>query len=101
MASVWGACVAQLVKHLTLDLSSGLDLWVMSSSPVLGLTFKKKKQTASVSLKGDTQGHKGPGQTSTQLQLAWFPPVMGSSPPLPRCCEYSFSPSLSSPAGGW
>ena len=43
MASVWGAWVARLVKRLTLDLSSGPDLWVMSSSPVLGLTLKKKK----------------------------------------------------------
>ena len=29
--------VAQLVKHLTLDLSSDLDLKVVSSSPALGL----------------------------------------------------------------
>ena len=31
-----GAWVAQLVKHPTLDLSPGLDLRVMSSSPALG-----------------------------------------------------------------
>ena len=31
-----GAWVAQLIKHLTFDLSSGLDHMVMSSSPVLG-----------------------------------------------------------------
>lgn len=28
--------MAQLVKHLTLDLSSGLDLRVVSSGPMLG-----------------------------------------------------------------
>ena len=32
----WGAWVAQLVKHLSLDLSSGLDLGVVSSSSALG-----------------------------------------------------------------
>ena len=32
----WGSLVAQSVKHLTLDLSSGLDLRVLSSSLVLG-----------------------------------------------------------------
>lgn len=43
--------VAQLVKHLTLDLSSGLDLRVGSSRPVLGSslgmepTLKKKKKS--------------------------------------------------------
>lgn len=37
-----GVWVAQLVKHPTFDLSSGLDLRVMSSSLALGL-FKKKK----------------------------------------------------------
>ena len=31
-----GTCVAQLVKHPTLDLSSGLDPRVVSSSPALG-----------------------------------------------------------------
>ena len=47
-----GVWVAQLVKHLTLDLSSGLDLRVMSLSPVLDSTleveptFKKKKVNA-------------------------------------------------------
>ena len=34
-----GAWISQSLKHLTLDLSSGLDLRVMSSSPTLG--FKK------------------------------------------------------------
>ena len=33
------ARVAQLVKHLTLDLSSGLDLRVVSSNPLLGSTL--------------------------------------------------------------
>ena len=28
--------MAQSVKHLTLDVSSGHDLWVMGSRPVLG-----------------------------------------------------------------
>ena len=37
-----GAWVAQLVKHLTLDLSSGLDLRVVSSSPVLGYALSMK-----------------------------------------------------------
>ena len=32
----WGSRVAQSVKHPTLDLSSGPDLRVMSSSPALG-----------------------------------------------------------------
>lgn len=32
----WGACVSQSVKHLTLDLGTGLDLRVMSSSPMMG-----------------------------------------------------------------
>jgi len=42
--------VAQLVEHLTLDLSSGLDLRIVSSSPALGSmlglepTLKKKKK---------------------------------------------------------
>jgi len=42
--------VAQSVKHPTPDVSSGLDLKVMSSSPILGsmlgmeLTSKKKKK---------------------------------------------------------
>ena len=36
MADHWGAWVSQLVKCPTLDLSSGLDLSVMSSSPTLG-----------------------------------------------------------------
>jgi len=46
----WGTWVAQSVKHPTLDLSSGLDLRVMSSSPTLGSmlgvepTLKKKKK---------------------------------------------------------
>ena len=46
---IQGTWVAQSVKHLTLDLSSGLDLRVLSSSPTLGSmlgvepTFKKKK----------------------------------------------------------
>ena len=35
---VRGAWVAQSIKHLTLDLSSGLDLRVVSSSPTLGVT---------------------------------------------------------------
>lgn len=45
--------VAQLVKHLTLDLSSGLDLRVGSSRPVLGSslgmepTLKKKEKRVS------------------------------------------------------
>jgi len=34
-----GAKVAQLVKHPTLDLSSGCDLRVVSSSPPLGSTL--------------------------------------------------------------
>ena len=33
-----------MVKHLTLDLSSGFDLRVVSSSPVLGSTKKRKKE---------------------------------------------------------
>ena len=33
---MWGAWVAQSVKHLTLDLSSGHDLRVVRSSPGLG-----------------------------------------------------------------
>ena len=34
--------MAQLVEHPTLDLSSGLDLRVVSSSPVLGSTLGMK-----------------------------------------------------------
>jgi len=34
-----GAWVSQSVEHQTLDLSSGLDLRVVSSSPVLGFTL--------------------------------------------------------------
>ena len=37
-----GIWVAQLVQHLTLDLSLGLDLRVMSSSPSLGSTLGVK-----------------------------------------------------------
>ena len=33
----WDAWVAQLVKHLPVDLSSGLDLRVLSSTSVLGM----------------------------------------------------------------
>ena len=44
----WGAWVAQSVKHPTLDLSSGLDLRVMSSSPILspmlGVESTQKKE---------------------------------------------------------
>ena len=46
----WGTWVAQSVERLTLDLSSGPDLRVMSSSPALGSTLgikptlKKKKR---------------------------------------------------------
>ena len=46
--------MGQSVKHPTLDLSSGLDLRVMSSSPILGSVLgmepirKKPKQTASI-----------------------------------------------------
>ena len=64
-ASVWthvdnnyqtrGTWVAQSVKHLTLDLSSGLDFRIMSSSPTLGLGlgayFKKKLE---ITLRGPT-----------------------------------------------
>lgn len=32
----WGTWVVQSVKHLTLDLSSGFDLKVVSSGPTLG-----------------------------------------------------------------
>lgn len=47
-----GPWVAQLVKPLTLDFSSGLDLRVMSSSPMLGSTqrgayLKKNKSNKS------------------------------------------------------
>ena len=37
MFDLGGTWVAQSVKHLTLDLSSGLDLRVVSSSPMLGM----------------------------------------------------------------
>lgn len=42
--------MAQVVVYLTLDFCSDLDLWVVSSSPMLGSfmsmepTFKKKKK---------------------------------------------------------
>lgn len=36
MNYAWVAWVAQSVRHLTLDLNSGLNLRVMNSSPVLG-----------------------------------------------------------------
>jgi len=54
MSDSWGAWVAQLVKHLTFDLSSGFDLRVMSSSPMLGSVLgveptKKKKKRMSIS----------------------------------------------------
>ena len=39
-----GTWVAQSVKHPTLDLSSGLDLSVMGSSPSLGYKIKEKKR---------------------------------------------------------
>ena len=47
-----GIRVAQSVRHQILDLGSGLDFMVMSSSPVLGSrlgvepTWKKKKMNA-------------------------------------------------------
>ena len=39
-----GARVAQSVKHLTLDLNLGLDLRIVSSSPMLGYTKQHKSQ---------------------------------------------------------
>ena len=41
-----GAWVAQLVKHLTHDFSSGLDLRVVRSSPTLGMepTLKRGRE---------------------------------------------------------
>ena len=36
MLNMGGACVAQLVKHLNLNFSSGHDLRVVRSSPKLG-----------------------------------------------------------------
>lgn len=50
---LWGACMAQSVEQVTLGLSSGLDLEVVSSSPLLGSalgmkpTLKKKFQLQS------------------------------------------------------
>ena len=41
-AQSWDDWVAQLVKCLILDLSSGLDLMVMSSSPTLGFVLGVK-----------------------------------------------------------
>jgi len=38
LQKLWGAWVAQSAKCPTLDLSSGIDLGVMSSSPALGST---------------------------------------------------------------
>ena len=49
LKSKWGTWKALSVKHLTLDLSSGLDISVVSSNPTLGSmlnvesTLKKKK----------------------------------------------------------
>ena len=37
-----GVWMAQLVERLTLDLSSGLDLRVMSSSPALGCMLRRE-----------------------------------------------------------
>ena len=39
---IWDVCTVQSVKRLTLDLSSGLDLRVMSSSPMLGSVLGMK-----------------------------------------------------------
>lgn len=36
---IWSTWVTQVMKHLTLDLCSDLDLRVMSSSPALGCTL--------------------------------------------------------------
>ena len=52
MQNFRGTWVAQSVKCLTLDLSSSLDLRVMSSSPIwphagCGASLKKKKNTDS------------------------------------------------------
>ena len=38
----WGTWVAQSVKRLTLDLSSGFDLRIVSLSPSLGSTLDVK-----------------------------------------------------------
>ena len=38
---IWGTWVAQLVKRPTLDISSGLDLRIMSSSPILKIIMIK------------------------------------------------------------
>lgn len=38
----WGARVAQLFKHPTLDFDSGLDLRVMKSSPAWGSSLSGK-----------------------------------------------------------
>lgn len=47
-----GTRVAQSVKHPTHDLSSGLNIKVVSSSPTLGMkyTLKKKKNEVSFQL---------------------------------------------------
>ena len=41
---MWSASVAQSVKHLTFDLSSGFDLSVLSSSPMLGPEWSPLKK---------------------------------------------------------
>ena len=57
-----GAWVAQSIEHLTLDLSSGLDLRVVSSNPVLGWAL------------GVKPGRKGPVCTQDSQ---WSPGGLG------------------------
>ena len=40
---LWGAWVAQLIKHLTLDFSSCHDLKVMRWSPALGSVLSREQ----------------------------------------------------------
>ena len=42
LKNICGTQVAQSIKHLSLGLSSGLDLRVVSSSPMLGSTLEEE-----------------------------------------------------------
>ena len=71
---IWEPWVARSVRHLTLDLSSGLDLRVMTSSPALGsmLGIKptlKNKEKNSNSIRGNEENRKFQNPTEKSVLI--------------------------------
>lgn len=92
--------MAQEVKRLTLDLSSGLDLRVLSSSPtvssLLGMETTEKKKKKSLGVKGKCnlglfyKNLEFRGKKATLLLdfvLGYSTAATPASPPRSRCLE--------------